>query len=142
MELKRLREIREENKLTQKEVAASLNIATGTYAMNETGHDTITLDNLVKFCDILNISVDYILELSSEKKPSNIKGYNKEILKTRLKENRKNAHYTQEQIGKILNIDHSVWCRYEKGVTTINTTFLSTFCHTLNVSADYLLGRI
>ena len=43
---------------------------------------------------------------------------------------------------QLLNIDHSVWCRYEQGKTLIPTSFLYTFCKTFKISADYLLGRI
>jgi len=66
----------------------------------------------------------------------------KEILKERIKNFRKENKYTQNEIGKLLNIDHSVWCRYELGVTTIPTIFLYTICKKFNISADYLLGRI
>ena len=142
MELQKLKELREEKELTQREVAAKLNIALGTYAMNELGHDTITLTNLVKFCDIFNVSVDYIFNLNNKQKyPNSQKSFNKDILKTRLKDCRTENKYTQVKIGELLNIDHSVWCRYEQGKTTIPTTFLYTFCQKFNISADYLLGK-
>lgn len=143
MELKRLKEIREENNDTQKKLAEKLEVAVGTYAMNELGHDTITLNNLVKFCDIYKVSIDYVLELNNNYNYKNTnKFFDKDILRKRLKECRKNNNYTQEKIGQLLNIDHSVWCRYELGITTIPTTFLYKFCKEFNVSADYLLGRI
>ncbi len=143
MEFQKLKELREDKELTQKEVAAKLNVALGTYAMNELGHDTITITNLVKYCDIFNVSIDYIFELNNIKNyPNSQKGFNKDTLKTRLKDCRKENKYTQVKIGELLNIDHSVWCRYEQGKTTITTSFLYTFCQTFNISADYLLGKI
>ncbi len=143
MELTKIRDIREEMELTQKEVAKKLNIAIGTYGMNEEGHDTITLKNLIKFCDIFDISIDYIFELTNNKNYNKtLKSFNKEILKKRLKELRIEKNYTQVKMGEFLNIDHSVWCRYELGKTTIPTSFLYAICHKFNISADYLLGRI
>ena len=64
MKFDRLLEIREENNLLQKDVARILNISIGTYAMNEEGHDTITLKNLIQFCDHFNVPIDYIFEFS------------------------------------------------------------------------------
>ena len=143
MELKRLRLIREEYNLKQKDIAKILNVSLGTYAMNETAHDTITLKNLVEFCDYFNISLDYVLGFTEEKNYSYAKkGLEKNVLKMRLKETRKEAKLTQVNVGDILNIDHSVWCRYEQGKTIITTMFLFTYCSKLNISADYLLGKI
>lgn len=143
MELKRLKEIRNEHEETQKDIADKLGVSKGTYAMNEIGNDTITLNNLTKFCDIYKVSVDYIFELSNKKSYKNSKSlFDKEILKDRIKICRKEEKYTQDKIGKLLNIDHSVWCRYELGVTTIPTTFLYIIAKEFNISADYLLGRI
>jgi len=143
MKLKRLKEIRNEYEDTQKDAAEKLGICKGSYAMNETGSDTITLYNLTKFCDAYKVSVDYVLELNKQRYYENSKSlFDKEILKERIKNFRKENKYTQNEIGKLLNIDHSVWCRYELGVTTIPTIFLYTICKKFNISADYLLGRI
>ena len=142
MKFEKLLEIREENNLLQREVAKMLNVSLGTYAMNEEGHDTITLSNLIKFCDYFNVSIDYIFEFNKNKNYDNcLSSFNKEILRTRLKEVRKENKFTQIDIGVLLNIDHSVWCRYELGKTTIPTSFLYIFCKQFNVSADYLLGK-
>ncbi len=143
MKFDKLREMREENNLFQKDIANILKVSIGTYAMNEEGYDTITLNNLVKLCDYYQISIDYIFGFTMEKNYKNSKTFfNQQILSLRLKEIRKDQKYTQVRIGKLLNIDHSVWCRYELGKTVINTTFLYIFCKTFHVSADYLLGRI
>ena len=143
MKFDRLLEIREENNLLQKDVARILNISIGTYAMNEEGHDTITLKNLIQFCDYFNVSIDYIFEFTNIKSYNFINSaFNSSTLSSKLKEIRKKNQYTQVMIGNLLNIDHSVWCRYEQGKTLIPTSFLYTFCKTIKISADFLLGRI
>ena len=143
MKFDRLLEIREENNLLQKDVARILNISIGTYAMNEEGHDTITLKNLIQFCDYFNVSIDYIFEFTNIKSYNFINSaFNSSTLSSKLKEIRKKNQYTQVMIGNLLNIDHSVWCRYEQGKTLIPTSFLYTFCKTFKISADFLLGRI
>ena len=143
MKFDKMLELREENNLLQKDIASILNISVGTYAMNEEGHDTITLKNLIKFCDYFNISIDFIFGFANDRKYENSQlNFNPEVLRLRIKEVRKENKYTQVMIGNFLNIDHSVWCRYEQGKTIIPTTFLYEFCNKFSVSADYLLGKI
>ena len=111
--------------------------------MNEEGHDTITLKNLINFCDYFDISIDFIFGFTNKRKYSiSHLTFNSEILRFRLKEVRKENKYTQVMVGNFLNIDHSVWCRYEQGKTIIPTSFLYEFCKKFSVSADYLLGKI
>lgn len=143
MKIQKLKEIRESYNLTQRETAEKLGMTLGTYAMNETGSDTITLTNLVKFCDAFKVSLDYVFDFSdSQNYENSLKGINREVLQERLKTVRKDNNFTQEKLGKYLNIDHSVWCRYELGTTLISTTFLYAFASKFNISADYLLGKI
>ena len=143
MKFEKMRELREDNNLLQKDISNILNISIGTYAMNEEGHDTITLKNLINFCDYFDISIDFIFGFTNKRKYSiSHLTFNSEILRFRLKEVRKENKYTQVMVGNFLNIDHSVWCRYEQGKTIIPTSFLYEFCKKFSVSADYLLGKI
>ena len=143
MKFEKMRELREENNLLQKDISNILNISIGTYAMNEEGHDTITLKNLINFCDYFDISIDFIFGFTNKRKYSiSHLTFNSEILRFRLKEVRKENKYTQVMVGNFINIDHSVWCRYEQGKTIIPTSFLYEFCKKFSVSADYLLGKI
>lgn len=143
MKFEKMRELREENNLLQKDISNILNISIGTYAMNEEGHDTITLKNLINFCDYFDISIDFIFGFTNKRKYSiSHLTFNSEILRFRLKEVRKENKFTQVMVGNFLNIDHSVWCRYEQGKTIIPTSFLYEFCKKFSVSADYLLGKI
>ena len=51
MKFERLKQIRETQELTQKELANILNVERSTYAGWETGKDTIPLRRLNKLCD-------------------------------------------------------------------------------------------
>lgn len=111
--------------------------------MNEEGHDTITLKHLIQFCDYFQVSLDYVFNFTQMKYYENsLSSFQVNILCNRLKEIRKKNKYTQVMMGKLLNIDHSVWCRYEQGKTLIPTSFLYIFCQNFHVSSDYVLGRI
>jgi len=144
MKLKRLKEIRIENNLTQEEVAKILEIDRSTYTSFEIGRDTIPLERLNIFINYFNTTFDYLLEFNNNKKQyeNYTSNLNIKIIANRLKETRKAYKYTQESIAKILNTNHSVWCRYEQGKFLINTSFLYSYAKKLNISADYLLGKI
>lgn len=65
----RIREIREENFLTQQKVANLLFIGQRTYSDYESGKTRIPIDNLLILAKFYNVSVDYISGASDVKKP-------------------------------------------------------------------------
>lgn len=67
MKFKRIRDLREDNDLTQKQVAEKLNVTQQTYSDYELGRITITAEVLIKLSSIYGVSVDYILGLKDEK---------------------------------------------------------------------------
>lgn len=60
----RLKELREENKYTQEQIAELLNIKQNTYSQYENEKRQIPLHALVKLAKFYDVSVDYILELA------------------------------------------------------------------------------
>lgn len=65
--LERIRALREDNDLTQKDMAKFLNIAQNTYCQYETGKREIPIDCLIKICKRFKVSSDYILGLTNKK---------------------------------------------------------------------------
>ena len=65
---KRIRELREDNDLTQKQMAELLNCSQQVYSNYEFGQRDIPTDILIKLSKIHNVSVDYILEISNNTK--------------------------------------------------------------------------
>ncbi|MBQ3551324.1 MAG: helix-turn-helix transcriptional regulator [Clostridia bacterium] len=61
---RRIRDLREDNDLTQKQVARQLNCSQQVYSNYELGQRDIPTDILIKLSKIYNVSADYILELS------------------------------------------------------------------------------
>lgn len=57
----RIVERRKELKLTQEQVAESMNVSIQMISNIERGNKAIKIDNLLKLCDILKTSTDYIL---------------------------------------------------------------------------------
>ena len=63
---KKLKELREERELTQKEVAAALNINAVTYLHYEKSQREPPLSLLADMAKFFDVSVDYLLGLSDE----------------------------------------------------------------------------
>ena len=65
----RIRDLREDNDITQKELAEYLHIRQNTYSQYENGHRQIPLEALIKLAEYYNTSTDYLLCLTDERKP-------------------------------------------------------------------------
>lgn len=57
----RLKDLREDNDVKQKELAEYLNIKQNTYSQYENGKREIPLDTLCKLADYYNTSIDYLI---------------------------------------------------------------------------------
>lgn len=56
-----LKELREKNKLTQKEVAEKVNISQRAYAFYETGDREPSIDTLIKIANLYNVPIDILV---------------------------------------------------------------------------------
>jgi transcriptional regulator with XRE-family HTH domain len=64
----RLRELREDNDITQKMLAEYLHIRQNTYSQYETGVISLTAEVLIKLSDYYNVSIDYLLDRTNNPK--------------------------------------------------------------------------
>ena len=65
----RIRDLREDNDLYQKDLAEYLNCSQVCYSHYEIGKRDIPTDVLIKLAKFYNTSTDYLLGLTDEKKP-------------------------------------------------------------------------
>lgn len=65
----RLRDLREDADLTQKQLAALLNIRQNTYSQYENGQRQLPVEALIRLAEIFETSTDYILGLTDETQP-------------------------------------------------------------------------
>lgn len=65
MFLPKLRDLREDHDIKQKEIAAVLGIDQRVYSTYETGKRDIPLRHLIALADYYHVSVDYLLERKS-----------------------------------------------------------------------------
>lgn len=142
MESIRLKEIREEQELTKKELAIILKVSDSIYARWENLKDTIPTRRLYQLSNYYQLNIDYILGLSDEKihmiSDENI---NMDLVSTRISEIRRDFHETLRIFSKRFNTSSSTWSAYETGKVLILGAFLIEICRIGNYSADWILGR-
>lgn len=67
MHYRQLKELREENNLKQREIAARLHFSQQVYINDKNGQRDIPTDILIQLSKIYNVSTEYILEISNER---------------------------------------------------------------------------
>lgn len=63
-----IKELREDNDLRQKEVAAYLKIDQRVYSRYETGQNALPLEKAILLCELYQVSADYLLGLDTVKR--------------------------------------------------------------------------
>ncbi|EIS8278971.1 helix-turn-helix transcriptional regulator [Listeria monocytogenes] len=67
MKYKNIRSIREDNDVTQQQMAELLNVSQNTYSQYETGKIEWTASALIKIADCFDVGVDYLLDRTKNK---------------------------------------------------------------------------
>ena len=63
----RMRNLREDRDLKQREVAAIINKSQQGYSHIEEGRAELKIDDMIKLCKFYNVSADYFVGISNEK---------------------------------------------------------------------------
>ena len=64
----RLRDLREDNDITQNQIALMLNIEQNTYSQYENGKREVPINILWKLADFYDVSIDYLVGREKERK--------------------------------------------------------------------------
>lgn len=139
----RIKELREINRVLQKDLAIILDIDIGLYSQYEIEYKIMPLKHLIKIANYFNVSIDYLFNFTKKKSYKGIvENVSPKTAGLKLKEFRKKNKITQKELAMELHTTQSVMAGYETGRYLIATPFLYMICKKYNVSADYLLGRI
>lgn len=65
----RLKDMREDNNKSQKEIASVLGLQQNSYSQIESGKNNLQIDHLIKLANFYNTSTDYLLGLTDNPKP-------------------------------------------------------------------------
>lgn len=143
MNTEKIKFIREELELTQVELAEMLGCTRSAYSLWEINKNTIPLVYLNKLANILNVNIDYLVDLSSEKVIKFKKSVIDRVdLGSKIKLARKSINYTQEKLASKLNTTHSVISAYESGKTAVPTLFLIEIAKITKKSLNWFLNKI
>ena len=138
----RLEELKEEKNLKSKQIANILGIAESTYSEWERNKIPIPTRRLIQLSNFYEVNIDYILNLSNNKKHINkIENIDLILIDKRLKEIRENLNLSLRKLGNILNTSFSSLASYERGERLIQSDILINLSKISNTSIDYILGR-
>ena len=138
----RLKEIRENNDMSQRSLREVLKVGKSTYSRWETGEQLIPLTRLNEFCNYFHVSMDYALGISkTDFKTKELKQLDKNKIGQNLKSIRKELNYTQEELAKLFNTTHSTISAYENGKTIILTAFAIELCKRYGYSLDWICNK-
>ena len=125
MNTEKIKYIRDELEITQNDISKKLGCTRSAYSLWKINKNTIPLYYLNKLSNILNVNIDYLVNLSNKKYITfNKVDINRLILGNRIKQARKSINYTQEKLASKLNTTHSVISAYESGKTAVPTLFM------------------
>lgn len=144
----RLKELRIEKGLKQKEVANSLNLSPQVYCNYETEKRKPTPEMLCTLADYFDVSVDYLIGKSNLYFPDKLSisadsSINSEETKETaniLKDLRAEKHVTQKDVALACGVTPTCICQLENGTRTPTGSTIKSLAQYFDVSADYLLG--
>ena len=143
MNTEKIKFIREELELTQVELAEMLGCTRSAYSLWEINKNTIPLVYLNKLANVLNVNIDYLVDLSNDKVIKFKKSVIDRVdLGSKIKLARKSINYTQEKLASKLNTTHSVISAYESGKTAVPTLFLIEIAKITKKSLNWFLNKI
>ena len=136
----KLKRCREELEMTQKELGEIFDVQKSTISNWENGYDIIPLKKLVKFSNLYNYSLDYIVGFDAKNTiySKSLKLDKKEVGK-KLKNLRKSLKLTQQKMADECGISRATYCHYEIGMNLITTLTLYSICKNHKISIDEFL---
>lgn len=131
---KRITELRKACDMSQKELGEKLGLSASAIGMYEQGRRDPSNAMLIDMEKLFGVTVDYLLG-EEEPEETSITDCGSII-----KELRKEAGMTQEELGEKLGVIKQTVSAWEKGISEVNNDTLITLSRLFGVTTDYLLG--
>ena len=132
----RIKDLREDNDFLQKDIAKILNITIRQYRRIEKNENELSYAKLTTLANFYNVSIDYILGYTIQKK-----AYLKQKNNNKIKYLRQSNNLYQKDIAKLLNITQPDYSVIENGKNELSYDGLIKLAKFYHTSIDYILGR-
>ncbi len=136
--MNRLKDLREDNDLKQKDIAKILDIARSTYSEYEIETKEVPVTKIITLAYFYNTSADYLFFRTDNKIPYPRNKYNDN--KNKLKSLRLQSTKTQKVVALDLNIPLKTYIKYENSITRLNIQLMKSFADYYKTSIDYIIG--
>jgi len=136
MYFKKIKLLRLECKKTQEEISKEIGFSQSNYCKWERGKEIIPLEKLFLIAKYYNLSIDYLTDLSKERKAFTFNSLNKNIIGGNIKNLRKEKSITQKQLASLLVTTQSTVSAFESGKVLILTKFIYKIAKKYNLSVD------
>lgn len=137
----RIKDIREDNDLTQEQMAKILNVSRSAYSLWEIGVSIIPLNYLSDFADYFNLSIDYVLGLTNNRNTKIVKGIDFQKLGDNIRILRIKNNLSQLELSKKLNVTQACIVRWEKAQIKITLSNLYKIATLFNISINDLCNK-
>lgn len=134
-----IRDLRIQNEKTQLDIAKLLSCSRVTYCQYEHDKRGISLQRLIILSKYYDVSMDYILGVSSKKGTA----YKRGVWRySRLRYIRRKYHYSQKSLSTALFYDEDVYQSYEVGDSDTPPELIIRLALLLNIKTDYIVFGI
>ncbi|MBR5336811.1 MAG: helix-turn-helix transcriptional regulator [Lachnospiraceae bacterium] len=142
MNPERIRFLRENEELTQEQMAKILGCKRSAYSLWEIDKNTIPLHYLNKMSNAFYINIDYLAFLSDEMRVEfNKNDIDRIELGRRIRLARLANKFSQEKLAAKLNTAHSVISAYESGKTAVPTLFMIEIARITGNTLNWFLNK-
>lgn len=121
IDVTRLKDIRENQDLSQEEMAQILKVKRSTYSLWELGISIIPFNHLYNYASFFHLTIDYVLGLSNDRTKVNYSPFDLKAIGNNLKNYRIQNSLLQREVANKLKISQACITRYEKGLICIST---------------------
>ena len=139
MHYPRIRDLREDRDLYQRDLAEYLHCTQVTYSRYELGTRDIPTEVLIALANFYQTSIDYLLGQTDLKHP--VRKSEGIVMRNRIRDLREDADLTQTQIAQYLKMSQTGYSKYETGENDIPTAVWHALADFYKTSVDYLMGR-
>ncbi len=138
----RLKFIRETYDVTQEELGEVFHVSKSSISHYEKNDWLIPMKHLIKMSDYLNLSIDYIFDLTRIKRyPNSRSDVDLKIIGERIKTICLDQNFTNVRLAKELNTSESNIRRYKAGKGLILTAFAVELSMKFHYSIDWIVGK-